>query len=178
MKSFKQLIKESYSYSSLQVRIPFDVSQRIFRVADEIPDNILAPDGREKRPHITIKYGILSSDPDVIKNIPLPKKITATLGKTTLFKNEHKDVLIIKVKSPDLVKLNTLVKKHIECIDTYPVYEPHATIAYLKPGTGERYNNTSSFDGITLEFTELEFSPKGNNIYISIPLEGNTNETI
>jgi len=166
----EDVINEEYDYSSLQVRLPFDVSQAILKSAEGIPDELIGPDGRETRPHITIKYGIITSDVEEIKKLPLPKKITARLGKTALFRNPDADVLIIKVDSPDLIALNELVKKNIECIDTYPIYEPHATIAYLKPGAGDGFDGKTSFNGIAMEMTEIEFSPKANNIYIPIPL--------
>jgi 2'-5' RNA ligase len=175
MKTFHTFIHEinlfeSYNFSSVQVRLDDETSKQVLDFADSIPDELIGPDGRETRPHITIKYGLHTDDVEKVKALPLPKKITAVMGKTSLFSNADADVLKIEINSPDLVNLNKIIRENLENTDTFPDYIPHATIAYLKPAHGKAYVNDSRFEGKKLVFDFIEFSPKGNNIYIPIPL--------
>jgi 2'-5' RNA ligase len=169
MKNFKQFLKENYDFSSVQVKLPSDVSELIRAFGREIPDIELAPDGREKRPHITIKYGLHSSSPDVLKNVELPSKITAVMGKTSLFENDE-DVLKIDIISDDLQRLNKEIISKTKTTETQNEYYPHATIAYLKKGEGKKYSGDDRFEGMEIEFDSIEFSSKDDNNYIRIPL--------
>ncbi len=139
-----------------------------------IPDSKLAADGRETQPHITVKYGLHGNDPaevaKVLQNIP---PITATLGKTSLFSNDDADVLKVDVDSPDLHRLNKLIAEALPNTDTHPEYQPHATIAYLKPGQGKAYSG-QTVPGVTGQQVTLDhitFSGK-NGEQVDIPLQG------
>jgi len=169
MKSYKTFLNENYDYSSVQVKMPEDVSELMRAYGREIPDIELAPDGRDLRPHITIKYGIHSSTPDVLDSVVLPNKITAVMRKSSLFEND-KDVLKIDIESDDLRRLNAEIVSKIKTTETQNEYHPHATIAYLKKGEGKKYAGDDRFDGMEIEFTSIEFSSKDDNKYIKIDL--------
>jgi 2'-5' RNA ligase len=171
MKSFQTFLFESYNFSSVQVRLDDETSKMVLDFADSIPDEFIGADVRENRPHITVKYGLHTDDVEEVKALPLPKKITAKMGKTSLFSNDYADVLKIEIISPDLVSLNKLISENLKTTDTFPDYIPHATIAYLKPAHGKGYVNDKRFQGRELVFDFIEFSPKANNIYIPIPLD-------
>jgi hypothetical protein len=166
----ESFLTESYNFSSVQVRLDDETSKQVLDFADSIPDDLIGADGREKRPHITVKYGLHTDDVEKVKALPLPKKITAVMGKTSLFSNDSADVLKLEIHSPDLIKLNQIIKDNLEVTDTYPDYIPHATIAYMKPAQGKAYVNDTRFEGKEIVFNFIEFSPKANNIYIPIPL--------
>jgi len=172
MKRFKdyEVLVEEHAYSSVQVKMPICIGIQMMELAASIPDEDLAEDGRDMRPHITIKYGLHSTNPDIIKNLELPERITVILGKTSLFRTEDADVLKIDVDSDDLVRLNKLITDKTENTTTYSEYNAHATIAYLKPGKGEPYVGDDRFDGITWTFNNIEFSSKDDDEYISISL--------
>lgn len=65
------------------------------------------------------------------------------LGKLDLFRHRDQDVLKINVYSPDLDHDNAVLKQ-LPNTNNFPVYNPHVTVAYLKPGTGEKYLHLSN----------------------------------
>ena len=171
MKTFKSFINVSYDYSSVQVRIPDNVRTRIIEFGKKIPDDELASDGRDDRPHITIKYGLHSGSIDALTGIlpMLPNKITASLGEITTFSNDKEDVLKIDIDSPELTRLNKIITDNTKNTTTYPNYEPHCTIAYMKKGTASKYKG-DEFKGVSVEFNAIEFSSKDNDEYLTIHL--------
>lgn len=96
--------------------------------------------GRENEPHVTILYGLHGDieDKDLEVEIDKISEPKIKFEKISTFDNEKFDVLKFDVKSPDLIKLN---KKFSEFphTNTFPDYHAHATIAYLKKGTAEKY---------------------------------------
>jgi 2'-5' RNA ligase len=96
--------------------------------------------GRENEPHVTILYGLhgdiededLEVEIDKIGNPKIEFKAIST------FDNEKFDVLKFDVKSADLNKLNKVFSKFPNT-NKFPDYHPHATVAYLKKGTAEKY---------------------------------------
>lgn len=158
MLGFKTYLLEEYEYSSTQVVLPVCIADKIIEYADAIPDSEIGNWGREKRPHITIKYGIHKPCPKQVMALELPESITITLGKTSIFENDTGDVLKVDVISDDLHKLNALISSKLTVTDTFPDYIPHATISYLKPGIGKKYAGDDTFEGLTWTFTQIEFS--------------------
>jgi 2'-5' RNA ligase len=129
-----------------------------------IPDKDLAPDGREDKPHITVKYGLHGEDPEAVRKL-LAKEppVTVKLGKTSFFPNgesENGDVVKVDVDSPELHKLNKKIANAMPHTDTHPEYKPHVTIAYVRPGLGKRYEGNASLEGHTMTFDRLTFSAK------------------
>lgn len=112
---------------------------------DKISKNDIFDDdgtkGLEQEPHITIKYGLKDWEFDsfllnkILANV---EPLKYNLGNVTLFKNPEFEVLKVNVESMDLVNLNYTVSK-LPNEDKYPIYIPHLTLAYLKPGTGKKY---------------------------------------
>lgn len=164
MKSFKTYLNENYDFSSTQVKMPVCIADKIMEFAGSIPDEEIGNHGREKRPHITIKYGLHKPCPKQVMALELPESITITLGKTSIFENDTGDVLKIDVISDDLHKLNDIISTKLTVTDTFPVYIPHCTISYLKPGMGKKYNGDDRFEGLTWTFTQIEFSGSDDKI--------------
>lgn len=81
-----------------------------------------------------------------------------TLGRLSLFQQPEHDVLKLDVESQGLERLNTELGK-LPNVQTHDNYEPHLTIAYLKPGTGWKYLADPSFlEWQSYVFTEMTFS--------------------
>jgi len=99
--------------------------------------------GIEDEPHITLLFGLHSDeiiDNDIkkcISEFTFPELI---LHNVSLFNNDNYDVLKFDVldKSKTLVKCNVALKQFPYSND-YPEYHPHCTIAYIKPGLGDKY---------------------------------------
>ena len=149
-------------YSSLQVQITGRPAEIARKLGENIPERDLGPDGRENEPHITARWGLHFMTPSARLRESLRSfgPITATLGKTSLFSNPDADVLKVDVDSPDLHRLYKIIGRLVPVHTTHPIYHPHLTIAYLKPGHGKKYAGNSSLYGQKLTFDALTFSGK------------------
>lgn len=96
--------------------------------------------GRENEPHVTILYGLHGDieDKDLEVEIDKITEPHIEFKSISTFENDKFDVLKFDVKSPDLNKLNKVFTKFPHT-NKFPDYHPHATIAYLKKGTAEKY---------------------------------------
>ena len=95
--------------------------------------------GLETEPHVTLLYGLHDSveDKDVL-DASKGRIESIQLHNASLFTNDKFDVLKLDANGQFLHDMN---KKLTELPHTsdYPDYHPHCTIAYLKPGKGEKY---------------------------------------
>jgi 2'-5' RNA ligase len=154
--------------SSTQVNIPREETKTFVDYANKIPDKELYTAeegyGKETEPHVTALYGLKTRNPkeveDVIKNFG---DVELELGKTSLFKNDKYDVLKVDVKSDDLKKLNKTLRDNLDYTSDFPDYTPHLTIAYLKPGEGQKYVGDNTFEGKKFKLSELMFSDPDYN---------------
>lgn len=161
-----------HEYSSTQLNLPAAIATAMRRFGASIPDSLLAEDGREKEAHVTVKYGLHStSDSGVRKAIADESPVTIVLGKISLFRNDDADVVKVGVQSPGLRRLNQKIST-LPNSDTHPDYQPHATIAYLKPGKGAPYAGKSvpGVTGKSVTADAVVFSSKSGN-RSTIPLE-------
>ena len=126
-------------FATTQVNlVDADVMAELAKLQAQLdPADVLKP---EERPHVTIRYG-LHADPDLARKVgllldggPIPIK----LGKLSLFRNDGEDVLKVGVSGSrlDALRRSLAVLPHT---DTRDSYEPHLTVAYLKPSTGVKY---------------------------------------
>lgn len=148
-----------HDYASTQVDLPPDVAAPILAKAAAIPEEDLAEKGREDEPHITVKYGITDDAAvDAIRSaLATVPPIRATLGATSIFDTDEADVLKVDVDSPDLHAINKAIADAVPTEDTYPTYQPHVTIAYLKKGKGADYTGDDSLRGQELVIDRISF---------------------
>lgn len=161
-----------HDFSNTMVLIPGWHKHAMLRMAREVDTRHLAEDGRESEPHITVKYGLSDDKPSpaLLKALKWFGPIRATFGKTSLFKNDDAHVVKIDIHSPDLNRLNALIAKTVETPgSSHPTYEPHATVAYLKPAYGHRHREDGTLDGQGIVFDTVVFSSKDGKRY-EIPL--------
>lgn len=151
-----------HKFASTQVQLTGEIGGKMLAFAQSIPANELADDGIETDPHVTVKYGIHSDDPKgVIEAVKQSEPITLTLGDLTLFPatDDHDyDVLKIDVDSPALSALHDVISEACENTETHSTYQPHATIAYLKRGIGQKYVGKSPVSGETFTANQITFS--------------------
>ncbi|MCC6991769.1 MAG: 2'-5' RNA ligase family protein, partial [Acidobacteria bacterium] len=96
--------------------------------------------------------------------------ITATLGKTSLFENDDADVVKVDIDSPDLRRVREAIATVIDAPgDTRGDYVPHATVAYVKPGQGQKYAGDATLEGQTIAVDRIAFTTRDGQT-IEIPL--------
>lgn len=166
--SYKRLFKEKHDYHCLLLPINDDyVKANIKLLQRKIkPEDIYNDDsnkfGLELSPHVTILYGLKNEKDysELVKYFKNKPEIKFTIGEISLFENnESYDVLKFNIISSDLVKYNSYVKENFDCDITFPNYQPHLTIAYVKKGSGKKYLNLDSdlVDEVFRE-SDLQFS--------------------
>lgn len=163
----------TFSYASTQVQMPPKLARLHQRLAAKIADKHLADHGREDDPHITVKYGLHPAHADkaeaIIRRHP---PIAARLGKTSSFTGgEDGDVVKVGVHSPGLHRLHQALKAGVPNTETYPTYDPHMTVAYVKPGQAKQYEGLDDLDGHGAVFKHVMISDKAGNKR-KVPLQG------
>ena len=165
---FRKFIETNlHEYSSLQINLPRSIATGIIHWGQDYIDNdsIYKNDnnfGREKEIHVTVLYGIHSQLPDEsIKLLTKQLPFEVHLGEISLFtNNEEFDVVKITVSSPKLIKLNKLLKVNLKNTQTFPDYNPHVTIAYVKKGRCSNLAGRKDFNDIKWTVNTLIFSSR------------------
>ena len=160
--------EEKGKAGSTQFDLPPDLARLFILFARRIPSEDLAGKGIEIQPHVTCKYGLsphVTADEVADLTMDTPP-VVVTFGPTAVFAGEDHDVLYVAVHSPDLHRLHHALSA-LPHMDTHAQYVPHATLAYLMPGTGQKYAGRKLFDGLDVELRTLKFSPaEGDDVTI------------
>ena len=120
--------------------------------------------GIEKEVHCTCLYGIHTCNAGEVFRVLNLTPVKYKLKKLSLFENEKFDVLKFDVDSKDIHALNKQVCDSLEYTNKYPIYHPHITVAYLKPGTGKQYTkNSCPILGQEFTSSRFIFSDKNSN---------------
>lgn len=148
-----------HSYASTQVNITGAVAAQVFDVATGIPDDALTGQGREDKPHVTVKYGI---DPSVtieeLRKVVGPRAAgSLTLGPTAFFAAPDYDVVFLTVDSPDLVALNKAIVDAVKTTATHPNYVPHLALAYVESGRGHEFAGNGALVGVKFDYTSVHY---------------------
>jgi 2'-5' RNA ligase len=153
-----------YEFSSTQANLTGETAQAMIDFGKKIPQVDLAADGREAEPHVTLKYGIHDASPEAARKLlENERPVKIKLGKVSTFppnKEEGFEVVKVDIDSPDLHRLNKKLTSKLEHTDTHPDYHPHATIAYVKIGRGEKYIGSSLLEGKEVVANKIVFSSK------------------
>ena len=126
--------------------------------------------GMEDEPHTTLLYGLhkevsLKHIKEVLSTFTFS---TCKVNNISLFNNPKFDVLKFEVSGENLKECNKALKQFPYTND-YPKYNPHLTIGYLQPGTGQQYVN--KFKNIEFELIPkfaVYSQPDGNKSKINI----------
>jgi 2'-5' RNA ligase len=178
MKSFKEFVKEeaTYDYSCVMVGIEGEPANKLIELGKTISDDHIYYGyddtmGREDEPHITVLYGIYTPNFEVMEKILKQYNqdtVTYTIKGISTFENEMFDVLKFDIESDDLVRLNNLYKQ-LDYTTNFPIYHPHATIAYVTKGAGSKYIKPHELDGTTWTTKLFKMSnPKGEKHEVRI----------
>jgi 2'-5' RNA ligase len=157
-------VLEAHAYSSTQVQLPQYLASAIKGIQDLVPEEDLAEDGKESDYHITVKYGLHTNEwmevAEALSDESDP--IEFTFGELALFTTVEKyDVLIVRVQSECLHRLNKKLSERLDVTDTHPVYFPHATVAYIKKGRGVLLNGRQDLNGQSGTVYGIRFFSKG-----------------
>ena len=132
-----------YEYGCAMLYFDFPDMDKLHTMIDK--EDIYQPSGGgyglETEPHATLLFGLHDQDiedDDVFKICLNEDYDDLSLEKSSLFENKDFDVLKFDVSSNKMHNVNKELRKlpHTNKFDTY---HPHATIAYLKPGCGNKY---------------------------------------
>jgi 2'-5' RNA ligase len=169
MLNFKQFLLEkhgvSHDFSSTQINLPLNLASKIIKWGKKNikPEDLFDPQnhGRENEIHVTVLYGINEESSDQIKSLlENQKPFKLKLGQVSLFKNNDKfDVIKLEVNSPDLIKLNKLLRDNLKVTETHP-YSPHVTIAYVKKNSCDVLNKNTLFKNKAWDADKIIFSSK------------------
>jgi len=132
-----------YKYGCVMLYFTFPEINKIHDAID--PDHIYEEDrdktyGLEDEPHTTLLYGLHKEVTlnEIKKILDSYVYYPCTIKNASLFENEKYDVLKFDVEGKNLHETNDDLKKYPFTSD-YPVYHPHLTIGYIKPGLGKKY---------------------------------------
>jgi len=135
--------KQLHRYSCVMLPLSGAVADRLIAMGNQIPDVDLDEDGRETEPHVTVRFGLHTDDADDV--IPLMSQfgpVMLKLGAVSVFRGvdsgKDYDVIKVDVESPELRDMNRRLGE-LPHTDTHSEYRPHATIAYVKAGLGEKW---------------------------------------
>lgn len=129
--------------------------------------------GVEREPHLTILYGLQTTDPQQVKNLTDKfEPFTAVCGRVACFpaaeRDKPYDVLYVPVYSGSARKMNRRLKS-LPYQNDYDGWTGHITIAYVKPGEAARYLGDDRFAGKQLRIDTLCLScPDGSKTMLPL----------
>lgn len=170
-----RLIESSYEYGCVMAHVDEDAARKIIDFNYKtISEDILYIDknddsfGREKNPHVTIKYGLVQSytEDQMRQLLHQVTPFDIQVRGISIFENERFDVVKFDVDSPELRKLNEIFS-NLPNYDEYPTYNPHMTMAYVRKGMGKRFVKTpGKFAKVPIR--TIVYSDRGNRSYINL----------
>lgn len=136
-------------------------------VSENVPEDVIITPEHEI--HITILYGIKDTVPvseiqAFCETIPL---IVVKLGEISFFNQPEQDVMKITVDSPQLQEINRRLIKHLGEENIEPSkysYNPHLTLAYVKPGVLSSFEGNQRFCGYVYLLKDVVYSEPGSVI--------------
>ena len=176
IKRYDQFLNESdsYEFGCAMIEVPFHDWGQITGMID--PEDVYEVVGDrsygiQDNPHVTILYGLHKGvSPDDIKSVidRFSGELRIKIEGIGIFENEEFDVVKLNV-IPDggLQQLHEMISE-LPNSDQYPEYKPHITIAYVKKGSGKKYEDPS-FAREVSEISEICYSmPDGSKEYFDI----------
>lgn len=151
LSSLFKAASEEYEFATTQAIYDAKVTRDLLdfihtEISDEdvFESEELGIEGKERKPHITLLYGIKEQVPNIpkleqlIQNHPAMSRVGwGGLGK---FDAETHEVLIIEIDSPEAHELFAdLNQLYQDNANSYPDYHPHTCLAYVKRGTADKY---------------------------------------
>jgi 2'-5' RNA ligase len=136
-----------FKFGSVQVNLVGGICKAVLEIGKSLPDEVIAEEGREAEPHITVRYGLIDEAEVAVDALKGFGEITAKVSGVGVFNSKEHDVLILTVDSEDLHRANRLLGQTCRYKKADFDYKPHITIAYVKKGLGEKIKSALKLDG-------------------------------
>ncbi len=156
-----------FPYGTVHAEIPESspAAVAIDSVRFGIAEEDLAGRGRDAGPpHITLRYGIPGDDISAIEALLASHSpLVATLGPTSSFApsaTREVAVVIATIECPELHALHLRLGEVIEFVEPAHEYEPHVTVAYVRPEVVEKYVGNQITAGHRLVISEVVIRSK------------------
>jgi 2'-5' RNA ligase len=145
LKNFCDFINEkrTFEYDCLMYDLPLEDLDNYLSIIDK--NDILNQDGLglEKDPHITLVYGFHSDEinrDSIIKDAIDYGNINIKIKSIGVFEGDDYDVVKLEVEdNENLTEIRNMLLNKYPNTQSFPDYHPHATLAYVKSGTGKKY---------------------------------------
>jgi len=170
----------AHDYGCVMIELPEALAEEVRALAFSIPEVDIhhASDGDGDVPdriHVTVRYGLKCSLEEVQETVEGFGLGEAGLTGLSSFHHDDCAVLKVGVRSESLEKLNRKLAV-LPHIDTYPIYKPHITVAYLKHRKNDPYwyrefreKHSWRFEGRSFSFDRVLFSePSGEKTWIDL----------
>lgn len=151
-----------FPFGTIHAEIPESspAAVAIGTVLEEIAKEDLAGRGLDVGPiHITLRYGVQGDDVSAIEALLATQSpIAATLGPTSSFPpsaTREVAVVVATVDSPELHSLYQRLGEVTEFAEPMHEYEPHVTVAYVRPEVAEKYVGNQITAGHRFVITEV-----------------------
>lgn len=153
VKKYIQFIKEStsYDYGCVMVEVPVSNWNEITSIINK--DDLYEVEGEnygiQENPHLTLLYGLKSNITkeqveQVLQKAIDGDKIIIEIENIGLFENDNFDVVKFNIKKTEQLQKLFDSLSELPNENTFPDYNPHMTIAYVKKGLGKKYTKTYS----------------------------------
>jgi len=153
VKKYIQFVKEStsYDYGCVMVEVPVTNWNEIISVINK--DDLYEVEGEnygiQDNPHLTLLYGLKSNITkeqveQVLQKAIDGDKIIIEIENIGLFENDNFDVVKFNIKKTEQLQKLFDSLSELPNENTFPDYNPHMTIAYVKKGLGKKYTKTYS----------------------------------
>lgn len=168
----------AYNRDIAMFDVPPNLADAVLEMGNEIDPADLHDFGLETRPHITVLYGLCTYPANLAGLLRDMAPVKVKFGETSLFQKPEFDVVKIEiVDSPELTNLHKILLANFPCDQDYPEYNPHVTIAYVKPGTGQKYVGENALTGTETTLYHLVYGKRADaenltTSYYIIPIGG------
>jgi hypothetical protein len=158
-------------YGCLMLKLDIEDWDRMLAMIDTDDIYDATDHGLEYQPHTTILFGFLPEVTEdiirkAIEKLKIQSPITLTITGISHFDGARQDsnacdVVKFDVKSSQLNQLHNYFKQ-LPNAEKFPDYHPHITLAYVKKGTGQKYDYTFSH-GMVLKSRTFWWSDANKN---------------
>jgi len=157
--------KDHYSFSSTQFQCDDVITNKV-RAFHFEPEQLHFDEtggmGKEDDVHCTILYGLHMKElePELVDYMSNVEPFYVTMGNISYFDCDDYDVMKIEVQGNELHNLHNGLKETFENTQSFPEFNPHVTIAYIKKGYNRGLVDNYAFIGNKMLVDKLSFSSR------------------